>query len=105
MGWRRSDRRPLGIFLAYQLYCARDNGARNSFAKVAAILYQLLSPQMYVGRNYDAAIVDRTKDLGTGLVAGRNVIDGLGVKTGAGWLARFSSTSSMWWDKLDHDGC
>ena len=31
------------------------------------------------------------------------VIDGVGVE-GAGWLARFTSTVSMWWDKWIIDG-
>ncbi len=48
--------------------------------------------------------MDRTKDLGT--LLGRfdaRVIDGLGVD-GAGWLARFISKVSMWWDKWIIDG-
>src|SRR2546429_10031095 len=67
-------------------------------------LYHLLLHKYYVDEIYDAAIVERTKDLGT--LFGRfdaNVIDGLGVN-GAGWLARFGSILSMWWDKWIIDG-
>src|SRR5260370_6338299 len=64
----------------------------------------MLFHKYYVDEIYDAAIVDRTKDLGT--LLGRfdaGVIDGVGVD-GAGWLARFGSTLSMWWDKWIIDG-
>jgi NADH:ubiquinone oxidoreductase subunit 5 (subunit L)/multisubunit Na+/H+ antiporter MnhA subunit len=44
------------------------------------------------------------KDLGTWLgVFDAKVIDGLGVD-GTGWLARFGSKLSMWWDKWVIDG-
>ncbi len=92
-----------GIFLAYQLYCAKRM-APELVAKKWPRLYQLLLHKYYVDEIYDAAVVERTKDLGTGLVwLDANVIDGLGVN-GAGWLARFSSTLSMWWDKWIIDG-
>jgi len=92
-----------GIFLAYQLYCAK-RVAPELIAKKWPRLYQLLLHKYYVDEIYDAAIVDRTKDLGTGLGwLDANVIDGIGVN-GAGWLARFSSTLSMWWDKWIIDG-
>ena len=93
----------LGIFLAYQLYCAK-RVAPELLAKKWPRLYQLLLHKYYVDEIYDAAIVDRTKDLGT--LLGKfdaNVIDGVGVN-GAGWLARFGSTLSMWWDKWIIDG-
>ena len=67
-------------------------------------LYNLLFHKYYVDEIYDAAFVNRTKDLGTWL--GRfdaGVIDGVGVN-GTGWLARFTSTVSMWWDKWIIDG-
>ncbi len=93
----------LGIFLAYQLYCAK-RVAPELLAKKWPRLYQLLLHKYYVDEIYDAAIVDRTKDLGTGLGwFDANVIDGVGVN-GAGWLARFGSTLSMWWDKWIIDG-
>ncbi len=92
-----------GIFLAYQLYCSKRI-VPELVAKRWPRLYQLLLHKYYVDEIYDAAVVDRTKDLGT--LLGRfdaNVIDGVGVN-GAGWLARFGSTLSMWWDKWIIDG-
>ncbi|HXN95263.1 MAG TPA: NADH-quinone oxidoreductase subunit L [Candidatus Acidoferrales bacterium] len=92
-----------GIFLAYQLYCSKRI-VPELVAKKLARLYQLLLHKYYVDEIYDAAIVDRTKDLGTFLGKfDASVIDGLGVN-GAGWLARFGSTLSMWWDKWIIDG-
>jgi NADH-quinone oxidoreductase subunit L len=93
----------LGIFLAYQFYCSKRI-VPEIVAKKWPKLYQLLLHKYYVDEIYDAAIVDRTKDLGT--LLGKfdaNVIDGVGVN-GAGWLARFGSTLSMWWDKWIIDG-
>jgi NADH-quinone oxidoreductase subunit L len=93
----------LGIFLAYQFYCSKRI-VPEIVAKKFPRLYQLLLHKYYVDEIYDAAIVDRTKDLGT--LLGKfdaNVIDGVGVN-GAGWLARFTSTLSMWWDKWIIDG-
>jgi NADH-quinone oxidoreductase subunit L len=93
----------VGIFLAYQFYCTKRI-VPELVAKKWPRLYQLLLHKYYVDEIYDAAIVDRTKDLGT--LLGRfdaNVIDGVGVD-GAGWLARFGSTLSMWWDKWIIDG-
>jgi NADH-quinone oxidoreductase subunit L len=92
-----------GIFLAYLLYYAKRIAPELIAARWPK-LYQLLLHKYYVDEIYDAAVVDRTKNLGT--VLGRfdaGVIDGVGVD-GAGWLARFSSTLSMWWDKWIIDG-
>jgi len=48
--------------------------------------------------------VNRAKDLGLALGSfDRNVIDGLGVN-GAGWLTRFVSRLSIWWDTWIVDG-
>jgi len=92
-----------GIFLAYQLYCSKRI-VPELVAKKLPRLYQLLLHKYYVDEIYDAAIVDRTKNLGTFLGKfDANVIDGVGVN-GAGWLARFGSTLSMWWDKWIIDG-
>jgi NADH-quinone oxidoreductase subunit L len=92
-----------GIFLAYQFYCAK-RVAPELVAKKWPRFYQLLVHKYYVDEIYDAAIVNRVKDLSTlfGLFDGK-VIDGLGVD-GAGWLARFGSSVSMWWDKWVIDG-
>ena len=93
----------LGIWLAYEFYCSKRIAPEIIAAKFPP-LYKLLFHKYYVDEIYDAAIVNRVKDLGTGLgVFDAKVIDGLGVD-GAGWLARFSSTLSMWWDKWIIDG-
>src|SRR6266478_5646564 len=92
-----------GIWLAYEFYRTK-RFAPELVAKKLPRLYQLLVHKYYVEEIYDAAVVDRTKDLGT--LLGRfdaKVIDGLGVD-GAGWLARFISKVSMWWDKWIIDG-
>jgi NADH-quinone oxidoreductase subunit L len=92
-----------GIFLAYQLYRTKRIAPELVAAKWPK-LYQLLLHKYYVDEIYDAAVVERTKDLGTLLGSfDANVIDGVGVN-GAGWLARFGSSLSMWWDKWVIDG-
>ena len=93
----------VGIWLAYHLYRTKRIAPELVAGKWPK-LYQLLLHKYYVDEIYDAAIVERTKDLGN--LLGRfdtNVIDGVGVN-GAGWLARFGSTLSMWWDKWIIDG-
>jgi NADH-quinone oxidoreductase subunit L len=92
-----------GIFLAYQFYRTKRIAPELAAGKWPRV-YHLLLHKYYVDEIYDAAVVERTKDLGT--LLGRfdaNVIDGVGVN-GAGWLARFISTLSMWWDKWIIDG-
>ena len=92
-----------GIWLAYQFYRTKRIAPELVAGKWPR-LYQLLLHKYYVDEIYDAAVVDRTKDLGT--LLGRfdaRVIDGVGVD-GAGWLVRFGSTLSMWWDKWIIDG-
>jgi NADH-quinone oxidoreductase subunit L len=91
------------IWLAYQFYRTKRIAPELVAAKMPRF-YKLLFHKYYVDEIYDAAVVNRTKDLGT--VFGRfdaKVIDGLGVD-GTGWLARFGSTLSMWWDKWIIDG-
>src|SRR5215472_4709385 len=93
----------VGFWLAYEFYCSKRFGPE-ALARTFPRLYQLLSHKYYVDEMYDAAFVNRTKDLGT--LLGRfdaKVIDGVGVD-GTGWLARFGSTLSMWWDKWIIDG-
>jgi NADH-quinone oxidoreductase subunit L len=92
-----------GIWLAYQFYRTKRIAPELVAGKWPKV-YQLLVHKYYVDEIYDAAVVDRTKDLGT--LLGRfdaQVIDGLGVD-GAGWLARFISKVSIWWDKWIIDG-
>jgi NADH-quinone oxidoreductase subunit L len=92
-----------GIIFAYQFYCAKRI-APELVAKKVPKLYQLLFHKYYVDEIYDALFVNRTKDLSTALgVFDAKVIDGIGVD-GTGWLARFGSTLSMWWDKWIIDG-
>jgi NADH-quinone oxidoreductase subunit L len=92
-----------GIWLAYQFYLSK-RFAPEVVARKWPKAYDLLFHKYYVDEIYDALFVNRIKDLGTWL--GRfdaNIIDGLGVN-GAGWLARFGSRLSMWWDKWIIDG-
>ncbi len=92
-----------GIWLAYQFYRTKQIAPELVAAKVPRF-YQLLFHKYYVDEIYDAVVVNRVKDLGTGLgVFDAKVIDGVGVD-GTGWLARFGSTLSMWWDKWIIDG-
>jgi NADH-quinone oxidoreductase subunit L len=92
-----------GIWLAYQFYRTKRIAPELVAGKMPG-LYKVLFHKYYVDEIYDALVVNRTKDLGAGLgVFDARVIDGLGVD-GAGWLARFGSTLSMWWDKWIIDG-
>jgi NADH-quinone oxidoreductase subunit L len=92
-----------GIWLAYEFYRTKRI-APELLAEKWPWAYQLLSHKYYVDEIYDALFVNRVKDLSTlfGLFDAK-VIDGLGVD-GAGWLARFGSRVSMWWDKWVIDG-
>ena len=92
-----------GIWLAYQFYRTKRIAPELVAAKWPRA-YDVLSHKYYVDEIYDAVIVNRVKDLGTLLgLFDAKVIDGVGVD-GAGWLARFGSTVSMWWDKWIIDG-
>ncbi len=92
-----------GILLAYLFYQTRRIAPESVAARLPK-LYQLLAHKYYVDEIYDAAVVDRTKDLGTLLGQfDTKVIDGVGVD-GTGWLARFGSSVSMWWDRWIIDG-
>jgi NADH-quinone oxidoreductase subunit L len=93
----------IGIWLAYEFYRTK-RFAPELVAQKFGRFYQALFHKYYVDEIYDALVVNRTKDLGTML--GRfdaKVIDGVGVD-GTGWLARFGSSVSMWWDKWIIDG-
>jgi NADH-quinone oxidoreductase subunit L len=93
----------VGIWLAYECYRSKRIAPELVAGKWPKV-YRVLFHKYYVDEIYDTLVVNPTKDLGTWL--GRfdaKVIDGLGVN-GAGWLARFGSTLSMWWDKWIIDG-
>ncbi|HKW64734.1 MAG TPA: NADH-quinone oxidoreductase subunit L [Candidatus Acidoferrum sp.] len=93
----------VGLWLAYEFYRTR-RFAPELIARRMSGFYRVLVHKYYVDEIYDALFVDRTKDLGTALGQfDAKVIDGVGVD-GAGWLARFTSTLSMWWDKWIIDG-
>ena len=93
----------LGFWLAYQFYCSKRMAAEVIASKFSW-LYTFLCCKYYVDEIYDALFVNRTKDLGVFLgQIDSKVIDGVGVD-GTGWLARFGSTLSMWWDKWIIDG-
>ncbi|HTS11371.1 MAG TPA: NADH-quinone oxidoreductase subunit L [Candidatus Limnocylindrales bacterium] len=92
-----------GILFAWYIYIKRTELPQ----KIAASLgwfYELVFHKYYVDEVYDAMFVNRAKDLGLALGSfDRTVIDGLGVN-GAGWLTRFVSRVSMWWDTWIVDG-
>jgi len=92
-----------GIWLAYQFYRTKRIAPELVAAKWPRF-YDLLLHKYYVDELYDAVIVNRVKDLGTWLgVFDAKVIDGVGVD-GTGWLMRYASKVSMWWDKWVIDG-
>jgi NADH-quinone oxidoreductase subunit L len=93
----------LGILSAWYLYIKRTE-LPDKIARSLGGFYRLVYRKYYVDELYDALFVNRAKDLGLALGAfDRNVIDGAGVN-GAGWLTRFISQVSMWWDTWIVDG-
>jgi NADH-quinone oxidoreductase subunit L len=93
----------LGILFAWYLYVKRTD-LPEKIAKGFGGFYRLVYNKYYVDQIYDALFVNRAKDLGLALGEfDRNVIDGVGVN-GAGWLTRFISKVSMWWDTWIVDG-
>ena len=93
----------LGILFAWYLYVKRTD-LPAKIAKAFGGFYRLVYNKYYVDQLYDAMFVNRAKDLGLALGAfDRNVIDGVGVN-GAGWLTRFISDVSIWWDTWIVDG-
>jgi len=93
----------VGIWVAWTFYLKRTD-IPDRLAKRWSWLYQLVYHKYYVDEIYDAMFVNRAKDLGLALGSfDANVIDGLGVN-GAGWLTRFISTLSIWWDTWIVDG-
>jgi len=93
----------LGILFAWYLYVKRTD-LPAKIAKTFGGFDRLVYNKYYVDQLYDAMFVNRAKDLGLALGAfDRNVIDGVGVN-GAGWLTRFISNVSIWWDTWIVDG-
>jgi len=93
----------LGILFAWYLYIKRTE-LPDRIAKRLNGFYELVYHKYYVDELYDALFVNRAKDLGLALGAfDSNVVDGLGVN-GAGWVARFVSKLSIWWDTWIVDG-
>jgi NADH-quinone oxidoreductase subunit L len=92
-----------GIWLAHRLYVRRPEEAERLPAALPAV-YRLLANKWYLDDIYNSLFV-RGAALGGGRLMSamdRRVVDG-GVN-GAGWLARFVSTMSIWWDTYIIDG-
>jgi NADH-quinone oxidoreductase subunit L len=93
----------LGIVFAWYLYLKHTDLPAKIEKKLNGF-YELVYHKYYVDEIYDALFVNRTKDLGLALGSfDRNIIDGLGVN-GVGWMTRFISLVSMWWDTWIIDG-
>jgi len=93
----------VGIWLAYQLYI-KNPATPGKLAASWPWLYRIVYRKYYVDEIYDAMFVNRAKDLGTALgVFDARIVDRLGVD-GTGWLTRFTSDVSIWWDKWIVDG-
>jgi NADH-quinone oxidoreductase subunit L len=93
----------IGIAIARYFY-HRKPEIPDSLERSFKPLHTLLYNKWYVDEIYDFLFVNGLCK-GGGLVLGsfdRNVVDG-GVN-GAGWLTRFSSTVSIWWDTWIVDG-
>jgi NADH-quinone oxidoreductase subunit L len=93
----------IGIAIARYFYHNRPS-IPDSIERSSKPLYTLLYNKWYVDEIYDFLFVDGLGK-GGGRVCGafdRDVVDG-GVN-GAGWLTRFSSRVSIWWDTWIIDG-
>jgi NADH-quinone oxidoreductase subunit L len=92
-----------GIAIARYFYHDRPS-IPDTLARVFRPLYTLLYNKWYVDEIYDFLFVDGLGK-GGGRVCGafdRDVVDG--AVNGAGWLTRFSSRVSIWWDTWIVDG-
>jgi NADH-quinone oxidoreductase subunit L len=92
-----------GILLARRLYHERPELA-DTMEQRFKPLHTLLSNKYYVDEIYNALFVDGLAKGGGTLMSRFDaaVVDG-GVN-GAGWLTRFTSTLSIWWDTWIIDG-
>ncbi len=93
----------IGIYVAYYFYQVKPD-IPESLARKLQPLYNTLYHKWYVDEIYDFLFVNGLcKGGGEALGAfDRNVVDG--AVNGAGWLTRFSSRVSMWWDTWIVDG-
>ena len=92
-----------GIVVAWQFYIKKPLIPKTLASNWGGV-YRLLYNKYYVDQIYDAAFVNRSKDLATTLGAfDRTIVDGLGID-GTGWLTRMTSRISMWWDSWIVDG-
>lgn len=92
-----------GIMLARFLYLVRP-ALTDAVQRSAGPLYTTLANKWYVDEIYDFLFVNGLCKGGGSLMAGfdSRVVDG-GVN-GAGWLTRFASAVSIWWDTWIVDG-
>ncbi len=92
-----------GIWLARYMYHVKP-GTADALASSAPGLYDKLLNKWYVDEVYGYLFIDgMAKGGGTALGTFDNrIVDG-GVN-GAGWLTRFTSTVSIWWDTWIIDG-
>jgi len=93
----------IAIYVAYRFYQVTP-GIPESLARTFQPLYRTLYNKWYVDEIYDFLFVNGLGK-GGGEVTGafdRNVVDG--AVNGAGWLTRFSSRVSIWWDTWIVDG-
>jgi NADH-quinone oxidoreductase subunit L len=93
----------IGIAVARYFYHQRPS-IPDSIERSCKPLYTLLYNKWYVDEIYDFLFVNGLGK-GGGRVCGafdRNVVDG--AVNGAGWLTRFSSRVSIWWDTWIVDG-
>jgi NADH-quinone oxidoreductase subunit L len=92
-----------GILAARYFYLVRPSAAE-AVRRAAGPLYKTLLNKWYVDELYDALFVNGLAK-GGGRLLGRfdnGVVDG-GVN-GTGWLTRFTSRISIWWDTWIIDG-
>jgi NADH-quinone oxidoreductase subunit L len=93
----------LGIWLAYRIFIFKPK-LHERIASAFPRLHKVLLHKYYVDEIYDALFVNRVKDLSVTLgLLDAKVIDGIAIN-GAGWVTRFLSSVSMWWDKWVIDG-
>jgi NADH-quinone oxidoreductase subunit L len=92
----------IGFYVAFRLYIERP-GIPDRIVAATGPAHRILLNKYYVDEIYNAAFVDRTKDLASALGAfDRVVVDG-GVN-GVGWTTRMTAELSRLWDIWVVDG-